>query len=262
MERLILKNGRLFLIKSMLFAFTAALFAQVPSQKEQIRLLVWADLDAFPGIFEEPAADVTADTDAPESQPELPAESAQSESEKRSKTWPFDFAINRTKEIAPFLLSGMLNGWSFEYTPYDKSRKVSEYWEVKEIQPFNPETCRLEYRDPVVKEDRLLCWVYCDRSVQQIKNYEYWTSINHPHIHGKGTGKVEDGFDGIKEACSNALKQAVRDYWRTMIKNKPREISGKVLLIREPRVYIKDGQYTVDLDFFIQTDRIIEYSFF
>ena len=73
---------------------------------------------------------------------------------------------------------------------------------------------------------------------------------------------MQNGFDGIKQACSNALKNAVRDYWRTLIKNKPKEIDGTVLLIREPRVYIKGGQYVVDLDFFLQTDRIIPYTLY
>jgi len=52
----------------------------------------------------------------------------------------------------------------------------------------------------------------------------------------------------------------VREYWRTMVKNKPKEILGRVLLIQDPRIYIYEGQYVVDLDFFLQTDRIILYS--
>ena len=59
-----------------------------------------------------------------------------------------------------------------------------------------------------------------------------------------------------------ALKEAVRQYWRTLEKNKPKEISGTVLLIRDPRIYVKNGQYIVDLDFFLETDRIIKYTQF
>lgn len=272
------------------------LFSQTPSQKEQLRIQVWADLDKYPGLFGDEAAPAASEDAAAALTEEsaavaedVPASGEESAAEKEvataaGETAPvtaekgagdqktegrdeefheiFDFAIGRMKEVAPYLLEGMLNGWKFEYTPPDKARKVEEYWQMESVTPFDLTGNRIEYRNPVVKEGRLLCWIYCDRNEQQKKNYNYWTSITHPHIHGSGSGPVRDGFDGIRKACSEALKQAVREYWRTMIKNKPKEIDGTVLLIREPRVYIKDGQYVVDLDFFLQTDRIISYSYY
>ena len=244
-----------------MLALSSMLNSQVPLQNEQIRLLVWADLDAFPGVFEDPPDKIASESRSftPSAETDSPQETAD---ENHQFHILFDYAINRTKEIAPFLLGGMLDGWSFEYTPYDKARHVEEYWSFEEIQPFNPSVNTIDYHDPEPRDDRLLCWIYCERTQEQQESYRYWTSITHPHIHGQGKASVQNGFKGIKEACSNALKQAVRDYWRTLIKNKPKEIDGKVLLIREPRVHIKDGQYVVDLDFFLQTDRIISYSLY
>ena len=81
-------------------------------------------------------------------------------------------------------------------------------------------------------------------------------------VKGCGSASVQDGFEGIKQACSNAAKNAVREYWRTMEKNKPKEISGTLLLIRDPRIFIKNGRYEVDLDFFLETDRIVPYTYY
>ncbi|MCQ2242310.1 hypothetical protein [Treponema sp.] len=243
-------NRRLLyiLISIFLLIFSPlALVAQVQEQSEQLRILVWADLDAFPGKFEE----------TEEAEVKLEKDESKDQFHRM-----FDFAIERSKQVAPFLLNGMINGWKFEYTPYDKRRGVKEYWEFDEIKPFDKTMNPIEFHDPEAVEGKLLSRVYCNRTKQQQLEYKRWCSIVHPHIKGIGRGSVEKGFDGIKEACSMALKDAVREYWRTLEKNKPKEISGTVLLIRDPRIYVRNGQYVVDLDFFLETDRIIKYTQF
>lgn len=230
------------------------IFSQVPSQIEQIRLQVWADLDSFPGKFE----------DSENQQYFNQQNSNQQENQKNKSEFEqiFSYAINRTKELSPFLLSGMIYGFNFEYTPSDKRRNVSEYWDFTLIKEINKSTNQLEYKNPFVEDNKLICWVYCDRTLEQIAEYKHWTSIVYPKVKGIGKASVENGFEGIKEACSQAAKQAVREYWRTMIKNKPKEISGKLLLVENPRIYIKNGEYVVDLDFFMETDRIISYTYY
>lgn len=218
--------------------------AQEPEQKEQIRLQIWSDLDPYPGSF-----DNSKETE------KNPA--ADDEFHKI-----YGYAIENSKKIAPYLMAGMLEGFNFEYTPYDKKRRVDELWTFSAIEKLNQKINKLEYKNPIVEDGKLISWVYCNRTAAQIRKFEAWTSIVHPRVKGKGSGKLEDGFEGIREACSNAAKSAVREYWRTLIKNKPKEISGRLLLIRNPRIYIRDGQYFVDLDFFLETDRIVSYSIY
>nr|WP_318692901.1 hypothetical protein [uncultured Treponema sp.] len=243
-------NRRIFFVQTLIFLFGIVPFAanaQVQEQSRQLRILVWADLDAFPGSFEENTEAEKKNTDK--------------EGEDQFHRM-FGFAIERTKQVAPFLLNGMINGWKFEYTPYDKRRGVKEFWEFDEIKPFDKNMNPIEFHDPEAMDGKLLSRAYCNRTRQQQIEYKRWCSIVHPHIKGVGRGSVEKEFDGIKEACSMALKEAVRQYWRTLEKNKPKEISGTVLLIRDPRIYVRNGQYVVDLDFFLETDRIIKYTQF
>ena len=225
--------------------------AQVPDQREQLRLQIWAELDSYPGRFED---DETSN--------------ASDETDKNTKSHKKDTlfdqlysdAIERAKLVSPFLAGGFLHGWTFDYTPSDKARGVEDYWEFAQKRQFDPTVNRLSYREPLVKDGRLLCWVYCDRTEQQKAEYKLWTSILRPKVHGHGEGLVEDGFEGIREACSKAARDAVRSYWRTMEKNKPKEITGQLLLTGSPRIYIKNGRYVADLEFLLDTERIVRYQ--
>jgi hypothetical protein len=243
------KAKSVFKKASFLCIFAAiSVAAQTPSQTEQLRIQIWSDLDKFPGKFEE--------------EDEISAEKTETAGNDNEFRALYGFAIDTSKKIAPFLMGGMLYGWNFDYTPYDKTRKVDEFWEFSSVQEFNPSLNRLEFHNPAVKDGRLVSWVYCDRTAEQKLSFERWSSIVHPKIKGTGKAKVEDEFDGIREACSQAAKNAVRQYWRSLVKNKPKEISGTVLLIGAPRIYIKSGLYIVELDFFMETDRIVPYIYF
>lgn len=228
--------------------FCANIFCQAPMQNEQIRIQVWAELDSFPGKFEEENS--------------VQEQKSFQDEKKSDFEKMYGFAIERTKQIAPFLMEGLLYGWKFDYTPYDKKRAVEEYWEFSAARKFDSSINRLEYHNPVPKDGKLLSWVYCDRTSAQQLEYKRWTSIIHPKVKGCGSASVQDGFEGIEQACSNAAKNAVREYWRTMEKNKPKEISGTMLLICDPRILIKNGRYEVDLDFFLETDRIVPYTYY
>ncbi|MGN0729814.1 hypothetical protein [Treponema sp.] len=236
---------RIFLCALLLLS--AAVFCQVPQQSTQIRIQVWAELDSFPGKFEE-------------------EENSDAEPDKKKPDTEFErlygFALSRTKQIAPFLMEGLLYGWNFEYTPYDKKRGVQEYWDFQPVRTFDSSVNQLEFHNPVLKDGKLLSWVYCNRTLAQQADYNRWISVIHPKVKGYGNAPVEDGFEGIRQACSSAAKNAVREYWRTLEKNKPKEISGTLLLIRDPRIFIKNGRYEVELDFFLETDRIVPYTYY
>lgn len=245
-------------------------YCQVPDQREQIRLSIWAELDAYPGLFgDEPHYVEPEQSEAGIVFEKNKAEGADEGRDSGKSKYEvdismYDFAISRAKEVSPFLINGMINGWTFEYVPYDKTRQVAEFFDFGNVREFDSSVNPIAYKYPTVDNDnnRILCWAYCDRTSSQQLHYERWMSIQHPRVTGHGTGDVSKGFEGIKDACSAAVRNAVREYWRTLVKNKPKEISGKVLLIQEPRIYIKDGQYVVDLDFFLETDRIILYSLY
>lgn len=177
---------------------------------------------------------------------------------------PYLPAIQNIKEITPFFVEGLVYGWSFSYTPSDQLRGVSEYFEMEPLFLISAEDERLRYTDPKLTQNatKLECWVEYDMTDRMVYERQKWESASYPRIHGQGADSVFNGTDGIKKACELALKNAVRSYMSSLIKNKPKEIEGTVLLTDLPRYYIDGGKYTTDLDFFLFVSKIVEYTQF
>lgn len=204
-----------------------------PAKEELIRFSLWATLEAYPEAGEK------VDTSKPLAHP-----------------------INRLKEIVPFFVEGMVCGWSFTYTPSDKTRNVEEFFEFKLLREFPNMESLINYTEPWVEENKLQCWIEfrCPPHLTAWRNS--WKTLGYHRISGRGQGKLIDGFDGIYEGATIALKEAVREYARTITKNKPKEIVGEVLVTGLPSIGLKSGRYIVDLDFFLNVSRIINYTIY
>ena len=249
MERY-LQKLKYFLIFSLIFAATE-LSAQTPSIIQHIRFPIWAEVDAYPGT-QQAADDVEAEE--------------------------YSYPIARIKETVPFLIEGLVYGWNFVYVPSDKTRGVEEYLEVTPVRtdaapavpelvegvegPKNQSSFDIKYSSVWIENNRFNCWVDYTRTEYQVQTYYLWSSIQNPTIQGRGYGDLSKGFEGIKEAAEDALKNAIRDYYRNVIKNKPKEITGAVLLRKTPLLGIDSGRYVINLDFFLECGTIIEYKNF
>lgn len=223
---------------SLIFAaagIAGSLFAQTPSIIEHIRFSIWAQTDAYPGT--EAAA-------------------------QDSQAGEFDYPIARIKEIVPFLMEGLVYGWNFVYTPSDKTRTVEEYMEITPVRGDGTTEFDITYSSVWIENNRFNCWVDYTRTPHEIQTYNLWASIKNPAIQGRGYGDLELGFEGIKQAAQDALKNAIRDYYRNTIKNKPKEITGRVLLRKTPMIGIDAGRYVIKLDFFLECGTILEYKQF
>ena len=215
-----------------LIGMISPLFSQTPSVVRNIRLPLWAELDAYPGL------ELTSDENAGQ----------------------FDFPISQMHKIAPLIINGMVYGWNFVYVPYDKARGVEEYLEITEIVPAEVIRGGIKYSSPWIENNNLNAWVEYTRTDSQVQSYNLWASIQNPVIAGIGYGSVEKGFEGIEEAARESLKAAIRNHYRKTIKNKPKEITGSVLIRKFPTLGIDSGRYVINLDFFLECGRIVEYS--
>ncbi len=236
---------RLFFF-TLIFLLLNSIFSQDVSQERLVRILLWAQKDVYPGYFDEEIS-----------------EKERANNVARAGDNEFSVPVRKIKEISPFMLEGMVYGWNFSYTPYDKARGVEEFFEFEPVQKFSSEQIgRISYENPWTDEANLFAWVEFRRDESQLSLYKSWTSIVNPRIRGTGYAKLSEGFDGIQKATGEALKEAVRNYERTKIKTKPKEISGTVLMTKEPQIGINSGRYKVTLEFFMEIDRIVEYRVF
>ena len=225
----------LFLIATAAFLLNSfSVSAQSTDFSNKIRINVWAEMDACPELAEA----------------------------QNTSSGQFDYTINRIKQTSVFLLNGMTNGWRFCYTPSDKLRNVKEEFAMEEIRPFKEDNNTIVYQKPWIQDNLVHSWVEFERTPRMKRNYTMWNTIKHKKIQGRGYAPVKNGFEGITNAAKDALKNAIRKHYQAIIKNKPKEIRGSVLIRNEPRLGIDAGQYMVELDFFLETDRIILYKEF
>ena len=217
-------------------------FAQKVYQDRLIRFALWASGDAYPGYFDAAKAE---------------------QNQRPEPETMYDVPVARIKEVAPFLLEGMLYGWKFDYVPYDRARGVEEYFSFEPVQALSEaDLASIRYERPWAKDDRLWCWVAFERTTQMTQQFLSWQVITNPRVKGIGYARLIDGFSGIQTACGEAVKNAVREYERKLIKNKPKEVFGTVLISEPPLIGIDSGRYVVTLDFFLETDKIVKYETF
>ncbi len=230
-----LKNRVFPLFKILFFSFFIfSAKAQTPDFQKTIHIHVWSELDAYPELAEA----------------------------QNTKTDVFDYSKERIKNLAPFLINGMVYGWNFVYTPSDKLRAIDEYFEISPINQIDTKENPITYKNPWIQDNLIHIWAEYARTENQIHSFKYWETTTTHKTQGTGTASVKLGFEGITEATKNAIREGIRNFYRPIIKNKPKEISGRIIISKEPKIGITQGQYSVKLDFFLETDRIIKHAIF
>lgn len=206
-------------------------FSQVSDVQKTLRIKLWAPMDENPGA------------------------------EISSSDTNYSTSIRSLKKTAPFLLTGMIYGWKFEYTPSDKTRNVAEYFSLEPIAEISENDSNITFTDPAFWDSRVYCWLEYPRTDEMIIYRQRWDSIKYPRVSGYGESKEIDSVDAIKEAITEAAKNAIKTYAQNQTKNKPKEVSGTILLKDfDPNIKIIKGNFTAYLDFFLYVDKIIQYS--
>ena len=83
-------------------------------QTGKIRVQMWSLLEQEPEYLQELAEQT---------------EENNSTKKELSKDFFYQYSVNEIKNLAPFVFEGIIHGWKFSYTPYDKTRQVNEYFE-------------------------------------------------------------------------------------------------------------------------------------
>lgn len=219
-------------VVAVFFVCFLGIFAQDSVAQKTLRIKVWSPTEQNPGIFQSQASNTE-----------------------------LEIAPYYIKQISPFLLSGMIYGWTFEYTPSDKTRGVAEFFELKPINQIAESDKNISFSDVAVLDSRLYCWVQYERTDEMMHYKKVFESVNAEKIHGVGYSNELDFSKGVQKALTDSAKDAIHSYAKKLVKNKPKSIAGKILLKQQdPSIKIVNGKVSCDLDFFLYVDKIIQYS--
>lgn len=175
---------------------------------------------------------------------------------------PFDPA-NPTKDIlseAAYAYSGMIRGFSVSYVPYDKARAIEERMEVRPLLEGIPKPealIRGEYR---VLKNNFRAYVEYAPDASERAYYLSWRSISYPAADGTGKALIGGGAANRVKAIEDGIKDAVREYARTKVKNKPRLVRAVAALERPPSIMVRAGNYVARVRIRLKIEEILSYA--
>lgn len=226
MVRFPITTRKLFLA---LFSLFFSVYGQSPDFEARIRAPVWIYIEPVPGH-------AASDEDKPE--------------------------YRDIDELARWITAGMIYGWKYEYSPSDRRRNVQEYFTLTPQGSIPEDDPSYSLTDLSIEYPRVSAWAQYTPNDTVVRWKRFWSSVTIQSGKGRGTGERIDGAAGIKAAYTNALKQAVREYARTLEKNKPREIHGEILIRDNPRLYPDAGRFVAEVSVSLTIREIIPWSIF
>ena len=170
--------------------------------------------------------------------------------------------IQELDSIARLILSGMIYGWRFSYTPSDKTRQVEESFSLEPIGEITKGDTNYALKQIRPAYPRLSCWAQYTIDEKAARWESYWDSVLFTASSGRGQGERTRETAGIRDAYTTAIQAAIREYARKQIKNKPKELRGEVLLSDEPRLFVQSGYFIADVRILINLQEIIPYRNF
>ena len=175
---------------------------------------------------------------------------------------PEDKAYKRLLEEASFVFSGMIYGFDFTYTPFDKSRKVDEIFTLEPVAVIPWGDSRLSVVETRAESNRLYALIRYVPEEHQLRWLRMMNSNIYPRATGRGRASLFGGPVEKYTALRAAAKEAIRGYLRARIFNKPREVLGKLVFSEIPHVIIDAGEYVAVTRIRIDIDEIILYGMY
>jgi len=136
------------------------------------------------------------------------------------------------EERAVYIFNAMTWGFHFVYTPSWKNRSIEEVLILEPIvHKFNPDLENLGFslKGLFLSSSFLMNWSESEQSYQ-----ERWQSLKIPMSSGRAEMPFHDFEKNYNDLFSLAVKDALRSYLRKEDFNRPREVSGHILLADYP----------------------------
>jgi hypothetical protein len=175
---------------------------------------------------------------------------------------PVDVAEKTLLEQGRILISGMVYGWEFTYTPGDKSRRVTESFSLTPIAQVPWGSPRLGVTETEVSAARLWARIRYSLDEQESRRRSAWDSNTAALSTGTGTAPLQLGESARAKALESAIRDAIRRSLDTRYVNKPREINGEVVLWTDPTMLARSGTFTATATVKLLVRDLVPYRIF
>lgn len=160
--------------------------------------------------------------------------------------WPVppEERARRLLSEAAWIYAGMIWGFSFSYTPYDRTRGIAERFELTSLGSLVAGDPRLVLgRTRTVANITRAFVTYHPTPDEEARVSSY---AEEPWQSCQGIGRADYllGWKAHRASFEDGLRAAVREYLRLVIPNKPRRVLGRVVFTRVPVLSLADGIYT------------------
>jgi hypothetical protein len=163
---------------------------------------------------------------------------------------------------AQFTISGMIYGFDFVYTPEYRARGVERSFELSPVTGIPWGDPRLVIRE--IHDDRTTLYGLIDYTLSAADHSRVrsWQQIDVERATGTGSAPLRAGLDGKIRAIEEALHSAVRSHLQGLYQNRPREVTGTVVLREAPRIRTVSGTYEARVRIFIHVTEVRKYRIF
>jgi len=163
-------------------------------------------------------------------------------------------------EEAAWAFSGIVYGFEYSYTPYDKTRGIEERFEIASLGAIAPHSLTLVGGSRVRSDYETRSYVEYRPDLSQAELMG--TYLREPWKGSQGVGRADilRGVGGRAEAYRDALRAAVRSFLQGLEPNKPRLAKGRVAFERPPSLSLVDGYYVVQARVRVMSLEVLPYA--
>jgi hypothetical protein len=173
-----------------------------------------------------------------------------------------DALRQRLLEQARSILSGMIYGYRFVYTPSDRARGVADRFELTPLGEITWGDPRLSVAWVQKQERRLAARIAYEMAEFQDARRRAWSTNTLPTASGRGEHSLFGGPDARQASLASAIEQAIRDHARGRIDNKPRELRGEVVIWEPPYTFVGPGTYVTTVTVKLRIGEAVPYRVF
>jgi hypothetical protein len=167
---------------------------------------------------------------------------------------------DRIRAEARWVFSGIIRGFDASYSPGDKARGVPEGFSLKPIAGMDWKAERLDIAEMRMEGSKLYAYVEYRPGQRAEGWYRSWRSADYPVSEGAGRASLIGGTGNRILAMQDAVRDALREYARTQVRNKPKQILAQVSLDSPPWLKVDAGQYVTRLRIHVKIKEIREWS--